>query len=210
MAMKRKLYAALCIFASASIITACGTSFEADESTVYVTKQGNIIGADIEDFNEEYYDEEELRAYITESVENYVASNGDGSIELEKFETESSDDGIMANLYLNYATFIDYALFNDVTFFAGTISQAGEEGYEFNQEFAAVEDGSLKESVDAQSLLEDEEMKAVIIGEETAVKIDGTIQAVSDGSVEVLGKNLVRVKYDRENPDAQPGCILYK
>ena len=42
-----------------------------------------------------------------------MASNGDGSIELEKFETESSDDGIMANLYLNYATFIDYALFND-------------------------------------------------------------------------------------------------
>ena len=52
--MKRKLYAALGICASASMITACGTSFEAAESTVYVTKQGNVIGADIEDFNEEY------------------------------------------------------------------------------------------------------------------------------------------------------------
>ena len=70
--MKRKLYAALGICASASMITACGTSFEAAESTVYVTKQGNVIGADIEDFNEEYYDAEELEAYIAESVENYV------------------------------------------------------------------------------------------------------------------------------------------
>ncbi len=208
--MKRKLCAAFCIFASASIITACGTSFEADESTVYVTKQGNVIGADIEDFNEEYYDEEELKAYITESVENYVSSNGDGSIELQKFETESSDDGIMAHLYLNYATYIDYALFNDVTFFAGTIPQAGEEGYEFNQDFIGVEEGSPKESMDVQNLLEDEDVKAVMIGEETVVKIDGTIQCVSDGNVDVLGKNLVRVHYDRENPDAQPGCILYK
>ena len=42
--MKRKLYAALGIFAAASITTACGASFEADESTVYITKQGNVIG----------------------------------------------------------------------------------------------------------------------------------------------------------------------
>ena len=78
--MRRKLYAMLLIFAAASMTTSCGTSFEADESTVYITKEGNVIGADIEDFNEEYYDEEELEAYITESIEDYVASNGDGSL----------------------------------------------------------------------------------------------------------------------------------
>ena len=64
--MRRKLYAVLCMFAAAGMVTACGTSFEADESTVYITKDGNVIGADIEDFNEDYYDEEELKAYITE------------------------------------------------------------------------------------------------------------------------------------------------
>ena len=208
--MKRKLYAALGICASASMITACGTSFEAAESTVYVTKQGNVIGADIEDFNEEYYDAEELEAYIAESVENYVALNGDGSIELDRFETKSQDNGVMANMYLNYATYIDYALFNEVEFFDGTIAQAGEEGYEFDQEFQGVEDGSLTGSIDVQGLLEDGELRAVIIGEETTVKIDGTIQAVSDGNAEVTGKNTAQVHYDMEDPDAKPAYILYR
>ena len=79
--MRQKLYAMLLIFAAASMTTSCGTSFEADESTVYITKEGNVIGADIEDFNEDYYDEEELKAYVTESIESYVESNGNGSLD---------------------------------------------------------------------------------------------------------------------------------
>lgn len=209
--MRRKLYAALCIIAAASMATACGTSFKADESTVYITKEGNVIGADIEDFNEDYYDEEELKAYITESVEKYVESNGNGSIELEKFQIESSKEGgVTAQLYLNYATYIDYALFNDVTLFAGTVPQARQEGYLFEQGFQKVEDGSLAGSTDVQELLEDEETKVAIIGEETAIKVDGTIQCVSDGNVEVSGKDMARVHYDVEDMEAQPAYILYK
>lgn len=211
-AMKRKLYAALCMFAAASMTTACGTSFEADESTVYITKDGNVIGADIEDFNEDYYDEEELKAYITESIESYVESNGDGSLELEKFQTGSSEeDGVTAQLYLNYATYIDYALFNDVTMFAGTAEQARQEGYTFDgQSFRKVEEGSLAGSMDVQKLLEEEGVRVVVIGEETLVRVDGEIQCVSDGNTEVSGKNTVRVHYDMEDENAQPAYILYK
>ena len=210
--MRRKLYAVLCMFAVASMTTACGTSFEADESTVYITKDGNVIGADIEDFNKDYYDEEELKAYITESIESYVESNGDGSLELEKFQTASSEeDGVTAQLYLNYATYIDYALFNDVTMFDGTVEQAQQEGYTFDgQSFQKVEDGSQAGSMEVQELLEDEEIRVVVIGEETLVRIDGEIQSVSDGNTEVTGKNTVRVHYDVEDTEAQPAYIFYK
>lgn len=209
--MKRKLYAALGIFAAASITTACGASFEADESTVYITKQGNVIGADIEDFNEDYYDEEELKAYITESIESYVESNGNGSLEMDKFETKSSEeDGVTAQLYLNYATYIDYALFNDVTLFAGTVEQARQEGYQFDQDFVKVEDGAPAGSVDVQELLAEEEIRVVVIGEETAVRIDGEIVCVSDGNADVTGKNTVQAHFDVEDAQAQPVYILYK
>lgn len=209
--MRRKLYAVLLIFAAAGMTTACGTSFEADESTVYITKEGNVIGADIEDFNEEYYDEEELKAYITESIESYVASNGDGSLELDRFEIESSEeDGVTAQLYLNYATYIDYALFNDVTMFAGTVAQARQEGYAFDQELQKAEEGETAESASAEELLEDEEMKVVVIGDETVVRVDGEIMAVSSGNAEVSGKNTARVHYDVEDEQAQPAYILYK
>ncbi|MDE7312143.1 MAG: hypothetical protein K2N87_11090 [Eubacterium sp.] len=209
--MRRKLYAALLIFTAASMTTACGASFEADESTVYITKEGNVIGADIEDFNEEYYDEEELKAYITESIEEYVESNGDGSLELDRFQIESSEeDGVTAKLYLNYATYIDYALFNDVTMFAGTVPEAQQEGYAFDQDFQKVEEGSAAGSMDAASLLEDEEIRVVIIGDETVVQVDGEIQCVSAGNTEVSGKNTVHVHYDVEDEQAQPAYILYK
>ena len=209
--MRRKLYAALCVFAAASMTTACGASFEADESTVYITKQGNVIGADIEDFNEDYYDEDELKAYITESIESYVESNGDGSLELDGFQTKSSEeDGVTAQLYLNYATYIDYALFNDVTLFAGTVEQAQQEGYTFDQEFVKVEDAAPAGSMDVQELLADEQIRVVVIGEETAVRIDGEIVCVSDGNVDVTGKNTAQAHYDVEDAQAQPAYILYK
>lgn len=209
--MRRKLYVALLVFAAASVTTSCGTSFEAEESTVYITKEGNVIGADIEDFNEDYYDEEELKAYITESIEQYVESNGDGSLQLQKFQTGTEKEGgVTAQLYLDYATYIDYALFNDITMFAGTVADAQKEGYAFDQGFLKVEEGSADGSMDIKELLEDEKTKVVVIGDETLVRIDGEIRAVSDGNTEVTGKNTVRVHYDVEDEDAQPAYILYQ
>lgn len=66
--MKRKLYAVLLMLAAAGTNTACGTAWKATVSTVYITDKGTVVGANIEDFNEDYYDEEELKSYITESV----------------------------------------------------------------------------------------------------------------------------------------------
>lgn len=209
--MRRKLYTALCVFAAAGMITACGNSFEAAESTVYVTKQGTVIGADIEDFNEDYYNEEELKDYITESVESYVASNGDGSVELDRFQTKTSDDGqVIAQLYLNYATYIDYALFNDITFYAETVAQAQVDSYTFDQSFQKVEDGAVTGSAQAQDFLDEEEIKVVIVGDETVVKVDGEVQYVSEGNTEVVDEDTVKVHYDVEDPDAQPAYIIYK
>ncbi len=208
--MKRKLYTALWICAAAGMITACGSSFKAAESTVYITDEGTVTGADIEDFSEDYYDEEELENYITESVDRYVAANGDGSVELDSFKIVSSENGqTTAQLYLNYATYIDYAQFKDVTLFAGTISQAQAENHAFDQGFVKVEDGSPAGSAAAKDFLDSEELKVVVIGEKTLVRVDGTIAYVSDGNVELTGKNTARVTYDLEDPDAQPAYIIY-
>ena len=207
--MKRKLYTALWICAAAGMITACGSSFKAAESTVYITDEGTVTGADIEDFSEDYYDEEELENYITESVDRYVAANGDGSVELDSFKIVSSENGqTTAQLYLNYATYIDYAQFKDVTLFAGTISQAQAENHAFDQGFVKVEDGSPAGSAAAKDFLDSEELKVVVIGEKTLVRVDGTIAYVSDGNVELTGKNTARVTYDLEDPDAQPAYII--
>lgn len=209
--MKRKLYAALCILAAASTITACGFSFKATESTIYITEKGTVIGADIEDFNEDYYDEEELKNYITESVERYVASNGDDSIELDSFQIVSSDSGEnSAQLYLNYATYIDYAQFKNITLYAGTLSEAQTGGYDFDQVFQKVEDAKLAGSITAQEFEDTQDLKVVVVGEDTLIKVDGTILYVSDGNVEPTDKDTARVTYDVEDPDAKLAYIIYQ
>lgn len=208
--MKRKLYAALLPVMTAGIFAACGQPFQASVSTVYITGKGGVIGADIEDFNEKYYDEKELENYITESVDSYVASNGDGSVELESFEVSSSKkEGSIAKLYLNYASYIDYAQFNDVTFYVGTVSKAKERGYDFSPAFQKVEDGKLAGNADAQDAVK-EGANVVVIGEGIQVKVDGEIRYVSDGNVELEGKDTASVSFDVDNPNAELAYIIYE
>ncbi len=207
--MKRKLFTMLCVLA-AGTVTACGASFQVSDSTVYITKKGTVIGAAIEDFNEEYYDEKELETYISESVDTYVASNGDGSVELDRFQTKSGEEGTEAQLYLNYASYIDYAQFNDVVLFAGTLEKALEEGYTFDHKFQKAQEGKLAGSLEAQEFLEEEGLKAIIIGEQIRVKIDGKVRYVSDSGAKLLAEDVVGVQYDREDENAQPTCIIYE
>lgn len=208
--MKRKLYVVLLAVLTASTFAACGQSFQAAVSTVYITEKGTVIGADIEDFNEKYYDEKELKNYITESVDSYVASNGDGSVELESFEINTSKkQGSIAKLYLNYASYIDYAQFNDVTLYAGSISQAKEHGYDFGQSFQKVEDDKLGGTVDVQEVTK-EDSNVVVIGQEITVKVDGKIQYVSDGNVKLEGKDTVFVSFDEGHGEGQFAYIIYK
>ena len=208
--MKRKLYVVLLAVLAASTFAACGQSFQASVSTVYITEKGTVIGADIEDFNEKYYDEEELKNYITESVDSYVASNGDGSVELESFEISTSKkQGSIAKLYLNYASYIDYAQFNDVELYAGSTLQAKERGYDFEQSFQKVDDDKLSGSVDAKEITK-EDSNIVVIGQEITVKVDGKIQYVSDGNVKLEGKDTVSVSFDKDNGAGQLAYIIYK
>lgn len=208
--MKRKLYVVLLAGLAASTFAACGQSFQADVSTVYITEKGTVIGADIEDFNEKYYDEEELKNYITESVDSYIASNGDGSVELESFEINTSKkQGSIAKLYLNYASYIDYAQFNDVILYTGSISQAKEHGYDFGQSFQKVEDDKLGGNVDVQEVTK-EDSNVVVIGQEITVKVDGTVQYVSDGNVKLEGKDTVSVSFDEDHGEGQLAYIIYK
>lgn len=209
--MNRKLYAVLLLFAAAGIITACGTAWKATVSTVYITDKGTVVGANIEDFNEDYYDEEELKSYITESVDSYVASNGDGSVELDSFQIQSvGDQGSVAQLYLNYASYIDYAQFNEVTMYAGSVTKAREQGYAFDSGFQKVENAGLAGNIDVTEITEEKELKVVIIGEGVTVKVDGTIQYVSDGNVEITGKDTAVVSYDMEDPQVKLAYIIYK
>lgn len=192
-AMKLGMLSALTI----ALLTGCGAEFSADKDTVYVQKKGTIKGANVADFDKEYYDETELSDFITDTVDTYVARSGDGTVSIQEFAVE---DGV-AHVYLNYAGAEDYAQFNGVEFYAGTVLDAKADGYDIPDAFTAV--------TDKETTWDAEGNKIVIVGQQTQVQVDGTILFVSENA-SVTGKNTADVTYDILDEEAQPAYIVYK
>lgn len=192
-AMKLGMLSALTI----ALLTGCGAEFSADKDTVYVQKKGTIKGANVADFDKEYYDETELSDFITDTVDTYVARSGDGTVSIQEFAVE---DGV-AHVYLDYAGAEDYAQFNGVEFYAGTVLDAKADGYEIPDAFTAV--------TDKETTWDAEGNKIVIVGQQTQVQVDGTILFVSENA-SVTGKNTADVTYDILDEEAQPAYIVYK
>lgn len=183
--------------AALMLLTGCGAEFSADKDTVYVGKKGTVKGANVAAFDKEYYDETELSDFITDTVDTYVAKSGEGTVEIAEFAVEEG----VAHVYLNYAGAEDYADFNGVEFFAGTVLDAKAGGYEIADNFTAV--------TDDETTWDAEGNKIVIIGQQTEVRVDGTILFVSPNA-SATGKNTADVTYDILDEAAEPAYIVYK
>ena len=195
--MKKTVQTGLLSVLTVALLTGCGAEFSADKDTVYVQKKGTIKGANVADFDKEYYDETELSDFITDTVDTYVAKAGDGTVTVQEFAVENG----VAHVYLDYAGSEDYSEFNGVDFYAGTVLDAKAEGYDIPNAFTAV--------TDKETTWDAEGNKIVIVGQQTQVQVDGTILFVS-ANASTTGKNTADVTYDILDENAQPAYIVYK
>ena len=62
--MKRLGCIGLTIMICAGMLAGCGSSLEADTNTVYVSKHGKIVTMDVEQLDQSYYDETELKEFV--------------------------------------------------------------------------------------------------------------------------------------------------
>lgn len=202
--MKKIFSIGLVCLALAGLLTGCGKSLEADRDTVYVQKKGTVVSAAIADFDKDYYDEEELKKYIDERVEDYQGEHGKKSVSVEEFSVE---EGI-AKLLIKYAGCEDYEDFNGVTLFSGTIPQALAEGYGFDGEFTEIEDGKAAGTADSKTVT-DLDAKVIILSEKVDVKVDGTIQYVSSEYTTMKEKDTVSVQLPEEVEDGEESSLVY-
>lgn len=204
--MRKTVRIGLISVLAVTLLSGCGADFSADKDTVYVQKKGTIKGANVADFDKEYYDEEELSDFITETVDTYVAGAGEGSVEIVEFAVE---DGT-ARVYLDYAGAEDYAAFNGVEFFAGSVLESFAAGYDLAGHEGQPGDYNGTEDAKKQDATwDDTKNKIVIIGQDTSVQVDGTILFYTP-NVTVTGKNTADVAFDILDEDAEPGYIVYK
>ncbi len=195
--MKRMMRVGVLLVLTAAVLGGCGKEFSADTDTVYVQKKGTIKGANVAAFDKEYYDEAELEGFINDTVDTYVAKAGEGTVAVTSFAVE---DGT-AHVYLDYAGAEDYAQFNGIDFYAGTVLEAKADGYDIPDAFTAV--------TDKETTWDAEDNKIVIVGQQTQVRVDGTILFVSSNA-NAVDKNAADVTYDILDEEAQPAYIVYK
>ncbi len=186
------------------VFQGCG-SLKVDSNTISLQKNGRITEAIVEDFSQDYYDEEELRSYIDSQVDAFSAEDGRGQVKTSGYKVE---DG-KVHLNVRYEDADTYGAFNGVEIFCGTVVQAQAEGYKFDTDFVTVEDGKANGTADTQTVLGDDELKALIVRENTDIIVPGTIQYVSAEGTQVTAKDTVTMEKKSDTSVAPLVYVIY-
>lgn len=170
------------------MLTGCG-SYKADESTIFVLKNGKIVTTDVEAFDEDTYEKNDFEDYVNETIDDYTAENGKNTVKLKSLKVK---DG-KANLTLEYKSAEDFGSFNGIELFAGSMAEALAAGYKFDVQFVSVKKGSVEDKTDASEFMDDDKLKVVVVKENTCVNVPGTILYVSAENVALKDKSTVSI-----------------
>ena len=160
----------------------------ADKNTLFVASDLTAVCTVIDSLDKEYYDAEELRAFIDSEIQKYNYSIPAEAVSL----VDLSVDGTTAKVILKYMSAEHYTGFNQEALFVGTIKEAMEEGYDFATTFYKYENLSEAALADAVYNVANH----VVIMEPTtdmAINVPGTIKFIG-ADVEEIDKATAQVK----------------
>lgn len=178
------------LFLCMGMLTGCGSTVESETSVVYIGKKGAVISVDVETLDKDYYDADELETFVDDAVSAYTKENGSGTVKVEDLTVE---DGT-ARLQMKYKTASDYAAFNGIELYQGTVIEAVAAGYVFEGDFARVEDGEVVGSATKQEIYAANDLKVAIIRANEDVQVEGEICYVSCENVKLTGKDSVSIR----------------
>lgn len=205
--MKKIIFTCMMILCI-GLLSGCSHKTDVDVSTVFIEKSGSVISVDTDVLDKDYYSAEELESYIKEQVEDYTAANGE-TVEMTSFDVEDN----WARLKLEYDSYEDYAKFNGIELFVGTVVTAQAEGYDFDTEFYDVsadeEEGNAK-TLSKDEVLADDDSKVAVIRANVNVQVPGTILYVSASNVKTESKDTVSITGEGANEEAELTYIIYK
>lgn len=187
--MKKFAAIAMMLIMCVGLLAGCGSSYAADESTVFVLKNGQIVSTDVEDFSEDTYDVDGLKTYVKDAVDTYNKKNGKDTVSFKKLSTKDNK----ATLTLEYDSATDYQKFNDITLFTGSVAEALAAGYSFDTDFASVSDKEIK-ACDKNEFLNDASYKVVVIQANTNVSVKGTIAYVSVQNTNYIDSKTIAIR----------------
>lgn len=196
--MRKRMVALSYCIGMCMLIAACGTKLDVQENTIALQRNGKILEAAVETFDQSYYKEDELNSYIQNAVDDYTAEHGKKSVSV----TESKVEEKKAYLTLQYENAETFQDFSGIECFSGSIVEAQSAGYDFEQDFYPVTDGKAdKKTVRGSSLLEDDDLKVLIVKENSDLIVPGKIAYVSTEGTEVTSEKQVNVTQKQQDTD---------
>lgn len=184
-------------------LTACGSvKFEPTETSIFVTKDRQVVSAEIESFdNSAYadsprYQEADLKAFVEEAVTSYNQTASGFSYAYAADAKEAKVEGTLpvsiesltvqdnvATLLLDYKTADDYLAFNGTAdtvpvkdLIIGTVKDGVDSGLDFSGMLNA--DGS---AADVEKLTSSETYMLVAVTGTTVMKVEGDVKYMSAG-----------------------------
>ena len=197
-----------CCIGMSMLLGACGAKLDVQENTIALQRNGKILEAAVESFDQSYYDQEELNTYVQNVVDDYTAEHGKKSVSV----TDSKVEEKKAYLTLQYENAETFSDFTGIECFNGSIVEAQSAGYDFDLDFYPVTDGKADtKTVKGSTLLDVDDLKVLIVKENSDLIVPGKIAYVSTEGTEVASEKQVNVTQKEQDTDeAVLVYVLYK
>ena len=188
-------------------LAGCG-EFLKSVNSLEIDGSGNVKAFSISEFDKGYYSGTELRKQILDSVSEYNESAKDERISLNSCKVSKKK----ARVILKYKSLEDYASFNNVLAWSGTLADAVEEGY-FDKDTAVMSsDGTLKTTIDELESKfggKTSSLKVLAVEEPLMIKVPGKIRytlgnVTMEGGYAITGAGSLTTLLD------EPCYIIYK
>lgn len=178
--MKKRIMFGVCLIMCLSLLNGCGGSEELklssiDTDTIYVSSEGSIELANVEEFDKEYYSESQLEDFIEETIDTYKKTEGSGEVTMEDFSVKDE----VAKVLLKFDSAQTYAEFQGIDFQV-VHTEDIQGNLVLPESFVSADDSS---SVSKDTVIKEEGLKLLIINEPLHVQLDGTIKYYSEASI---------------------------
>lgn len=163
------------IVLSAVLLAGCTGGVDSiTTNTMTVHKDGKIADVSVEDFSDGDYSMTDLEQFVTDEVNDYNTTNGDGSIEIKEIQTENS----LAKLELTYQDMATYNAFNHTEYVLEDAAQAGLSG-----DFTVKSDGTTVKVAD----IDTDGLKVLEVSDAMNIVCKGKVQYYNSYVTEVNG-----------------------